>query len=375
MSRETHAGSTGREVQQFFATATLIDELEAAVASKDLRRQSQVMRRVTDLFVENDWLAKAEQAELFDDVMTRLLAVIDARVRIEFGAHIARVADAPPRTLRQLALDTAIDVAGPVLEQAENLAEATLIETAQSRGQSHLLAISRRKHIPIAVTDVLVDRGNDEVVRSTAGNAGARFSETGVANLSARAANDPELAGRLWSRADLSREQLLRLVESASREVIDKLVATDASKAALFRDLVAEAAKRVRDVVRENSGEFAVAFTFVEELHRSGQLDEPRLRGFADEKLFDLALIALALKCDLPIAIVEQALATKRVDQILVFAKGAELGWETARAILTMLELGDINVHRDVFARLQQKTARTALQYYRLRNRASHSAG
>jgi hypothetical protein len=131
----------------------------------------------------------------------------------------------------------------------------------------------------------------------------------------------------------------------------------------------------VRDAVRQNSGEFAVAFTIVEDLHRAGQLDEARLRGFADQKLFDLALIALALKCDLPIAIVEQALASKRVDQILVFAKGAELGWETARAILTMLELGDINVHRDVFARLQAKTARTALQYYRLRNRASHSGG
>lgn len=372
MSRETRAGS-GRDVQQFFATATMIDELEAAIASKDLRRQSQAMRRVTDLFVENDWLSKTEQAALFDDVMTRLLAVIDERVRGEFGAHLAHVPHAPARTLRQLALDNAIEVAGPVLEQADNLAEATLVETAQSRSQGHLLAISRRKHISIAVTDVLVDRGNDEVVRSTAGNAGAQFSDSGVAHLSARAANDPELASRLWSRADLSHEQLLRLVEGASREVIDRLVETDASRAALFRDVVAEAAKRVRDAVRQNSGQYAAAFAVVEELHRAGKLDEPRLRGFAEEKLFDHALVALALKCDLPIATVEQALASKRVDQILVCAKAAELSWETARAILVMLQLGDINVHRDVFARLQPKTAKTALQYYRLRNRASQS--
>ena len=45
--------ATGR---QFHATSGLIDELEAAVASKDLRRQSQMMRRVTDLFMTSQAL-------------------------------------------------------------------------------------------------------------------------------------------------------------------------------------------------------------------------------------------------------------------------------------------------------------------------------
>ena len=362
------------QVAQVFAAADLIDELEAAAASKDLRRQSQVMRRVTDLFVANDSLLKANQAALFEDVMERLLGVVDARVRAEFGARLATVPNAPAGTLRLLALDEAIEVAGPVLEQAEGLLEATLLETAQTRSQRHLLAISRRTSVPVAVTDVLVDRGNDEVVRTAAGNAGARFSDAGVASLSTRAANDPELACRLWSRADLPRERLLRLVEGASREVIARLVASDDSKAELFRDLVAEAAKRVRDAVRQNSGQYAAALTRVEDLNRAGKLDEAQLKQFAEENAFDAVLVALSLKCDLPIALVERALADKRLDQLLVFAKAAELSWDTMRAILLMLKLGDINVQRDLFARLQSKTAKTALQYYRLRNRASQAA-
>jgi len=355
-----------------FASAGLIDELEAAVAAKDLRRQSQVMRHVTDLFFGSDSVARPEQAALFDTVMARLVGVVDARVRAEFGTRLATALHAP-QTLRLLALDDSIEVAGPVLERAEGLSETALVETAQTKSQGHLLAISRRTSLPVAVTDVLVERGDDEVLRTTAANAGARFSASGIAELSTRGAQDPELACRLWSRTDVPRDQLLCLIEGASRDVIARLVATDAAKAELFRELVADAANRVRDVVRQSSGRHAAAFALVEALNRAGQLDERRLRQFAQEGGFDEVLVALSLKCDLPVAVVERALADRRVDQLLVFAKAADLSWEAMRAILVMLKLPDISVQHDVFGRLQAKTAKTALQFYRLRSRALHA--
>jgi len=356
------------------ATSGLIDALEAAVAAKYLRRQSQVMRHVTDLFFGSDSAARPQQAGLFDTVMTRLVGAVDARVRAEFGARLATAPHAPPQTLRLLALDDSIDVAGPVLERAEAISETALVETAQTKSQGHLLAISRRRTVPIAVTDVLVDRGDDEVLRTTAANAGAQFSANGIAELSSRGAQDPELACRLWSRTDVPRDQLLRLIEGASREVIARMVATDTAKAELFRELVAEAANRVRDVVRQSSGRHAAAFIRVEQLNRAGQLDERALRQFAEDGAFDEVLVSLSLKCDLPVAVVERALADRRVDQLLVFAKAADLSWEATRAVLVMLKLPDISVQHDLFGRLQAKTAKTALQFYRLRSRALHAA-
>lgn len=355
------------------ASPGLIDALEAAVAAKDLRRQSQVMRHVTDLFFRSDSAVRPEQADLFDAVMARLVGAVDARVRAEFGGRLALAPYAPQQTLRLLALDDSIDVAGPVLEQAEALSEAALVETAKTKSQGHLLAISRRKTVTVAVTDVLVDRGNDEVLRTTAGNAGARFSANGIAELSTRGDQDPELACRLWSRTDVPREHLLRLIEGASRDVIARLVVTDTAKAELFRELVAEAANRVRDVVRQSSGRHAAAFIRVEQLNRAGQLDEPALRQFAEDGAFEEVLVSLSLKCDLPVAVVERALADRRVDQLLVFAKAADLSWETTRAVLVMLKLSDINVQHHVFGRLQARTAKTALQFYRLRSRALHA--
>jgi uncharacterized protein (DUF2336 family) len=71
-----------------------------------------------------------------------------------------------------LACDDAIDVASPVLTQAERLDTETLIECARTKNQEHLLAISRRKALPEALTEVLVERGDQQVVLSTAKNRG-----------------------------------------------------------------------------------------------------------------------------------------------------------------------------------------------------------
>jgi uncharacterized protein (DUF2336 family) len=359
--------------RQAGATSGLIDELEAAVASKDLRRQSQMMRRVTDLFMTGHGLANAGQAALLDEVMSTLVGVIDASVRAEFGNRLATLPNAPCRTLHRLALDDAIEVAGPVLEKSQGLGETTLIESARTKGQPHLLAISRRAAIPACVTDILVERGDQEVVLSTARNAGAQFSDAGAATLSTRAADDSDLACQLWSRSDIPRQYLLAMFESASRQVAAKLIEIDGTKAELFRQLVAEASNRARTAVREGSSRHAAALALVEDLMHAGMLDEARIRGFAQAKSFDEVLVALSLTCDLPLDTVELVLSGPRIDQLLVLAKAAGLGWETTRSILIMLGPTDINAQRDVFARLQPKTARTALQYYRLRSRALHA--
>jgi hypothetical protein len=73
---------------------------------------------------------------------------------------------------------------------------------------------------------------------------------------------------------------------------------------------------------------------------------------------------------------VERSLVQKRFEQLLVFAKAAGFSWETAKALLLLKAgRGDFaHVELDQcfasFSRLQQNTAATALQFYRLRERA-----
>src|SRR5690349_16517926 len=168
----------------------LIEQLEQAFAQSDMRQRAETLRRVTDLFVFNAGKFSNDQVGLFDEVMGRLVEEIDVSARAVFGRRLVEAAQEPPRVMRGLALDDAIEVAGPVLRGSDELDEATLVESARTKSQQHLLAISRRKTLPEPVTDVLVSRGDRAVAASVAGNAGAKFSEFGYATLVERAQDD-----------------------------------------------------------------------------------------------------------------------------------------------------------------------------------------
>ena len=78
-----------------------------------------------------------------------------------------------------LARDRAIEVAGPILSQSNRLTDEDLLAIARDNSQERLLAISKRATLSEKVSDVLVTRGNRDVVLSVTQNEGARFSDTG----------------------------------------------------------------------------------------------------------------------------------------------------------------------------------------------------
>ena len=88
------------------------------------------------------------------------------------------------------------------------LDDEALIETARSKSQAHLMAISTRKALSGAVTDVLVLRGNDEVIQSTVNNPGAEFTERGFTRLVNRAEGDDDLATCIGIASDHSAASL-----------------------------------------------------------------------------------------------------------------------------------------------------------------------
>jgi uncharacterized protein (DUF2336 family) len=359
----------------------LIDQLEGILSSKDLSWRAEILRRVTDLFVLGSGKFSEDQVELFDSVMGKLLENIERAARAQFGSRLAKLSDAPPKVIRQLAFDDAIEVAGPVLSHCERLDKNVLIENAQTKSQDHLLAISSRKTLVEAVTDVLVERGNQTVVSSTARNSGARFSDFGVSTLVQKARDDGNLALCVWSRPDIPRQSLVKLFVEVSETVKSQLVEADPRKAELIRTAVAEASDQIQTKARAGSNDFAQAESYVSSLCSSGKLDEAQLDTFANEGRFDEVTVALSLMCDLPIGLVERAFAQKQTEQILVLAKAINLSWVTTVSLL-LLQAGVNGSSRQQldqcftsFSRLQPKTAQTALQFYRMRERASRSTG
>jgi uncharacterized protein (DUF2336 family) len=357
--------------------AGLIDQLEDAFNTRDLARRAEVLRRVTDLFVLKSGTFSEDQITLFDTVMGKLLESIESAARAQFGCRIAKLPDAPRGVVRMLASDTAIEVAGPVLTHSERLDLDTLVENARTQSQGHLLAISGRKVIAEAVTDVLVDRGNRSVVSATARNDGARFSDFGVSTLVRKASDDGELALCVWSRPDIPRQNLVKLFIDASEEVKSQLVEADPRGAELIKSMIAQATDAIQTKARAGSTDFAEASRYVSVLHAAGALNEEQLLAFADEANFDKVVAAIALMCDLPVGVVERAFVQNQTEQIVVLARALDISWVTTTKLLLLHANvnGSSRQHLDVtfanFFRLQPKTARTALQFYRMREKAT----
>ena len=312
--------------------------------------------------------------------MGELLKNIECAARVQFGSRLAKLSDAPRKVIRELAFDDAIEVAGPVLLHCARLDEDALVENARTKSQEHLLAISGRKTLVEAVTDILVERGNQTVVSCTARNSNARFSDFGVSTLVERARDNGDLALCIWSRLEIPRQNLVKLFVEASESVKSRLVEADPRRAELIRMAVAQASDQIQTKARVGSDDFAQAKSYVTSLYSSGTLDEGKLVTFAKEGNFDKVTVALSLMCNLPIGLVERAFVQSQTEQILVLAKAVDLSWVTTVALL-LLQAGVNGTSRQQldlcfanFSRLHPKTAQTALQFYRMRENANQSA-
>src|ERR1700749_4984285 len=106
------------------STATsesLLDELQTTLAHGTVARRVETLRRVTDLFISGSGSYSDEQIGLFDDVFQCLLEHIETSAKALLANRLAPIDTAPPQTIRTLAFDEAIEVAGPVLSQSLRL--------------------------------------------------------------------------------------------------------------------------------------------------------------------------------------------------------------------------------------------------------------
>jgi uncharacterized protein (DUF2336 family) len=360
------------------ASENLLEELQATLAHGTVARRVETLRRVTDLFVAGAEDYSDEQVGLFDDVFQCLLDRIETAAKALLAERLAPIDTAPPRTVRTLALDDAIEVAGPVLSKSERLDDATLIEVARSKSQAHLMAISLRRVLSDALTDILVTRGNDDVVQSTAKNPAARLSEGSLTQLVDRAERDDELATCVGLRPDLPRHHYLKLVAKASLSVRKKLEAAHPGQARDVASAVQEATQRARAASVTRQTEMARAL--VKSLFEDGRLNEHQVAAFAEKGKFDETNAGLAALAGVSVEIAETIMIESRTEGVMILARVAGLSWPSVRAIIAMREKlsggprTDMLGAREIYDALRGSTAQQVLRFHRMQQNAASPA-
>jgi uncharacterized protein (DUF2336 family) len=366
---------------KFAVTAeNLLDELQATLAHGTVARRVETLRRVTDLFIDGVVDLSEEQIGLFDDVFQCLMHQIDTSAKVLLANRLAPVDTAPPLTIRALAFDDLIEVAAPVLSQSERLDDDTLIETARSKSQAHLMAISTRRVLSGAVTDVLVLRGNDEVIQSTISNPGAEFSERGFTRLIDRAEGDDDLATCIGLRPTMPRHLYLKLIAKASETVRARLEAANPRQAGDVPAAVREATRRARTAPSAITRDTAIAHALVKSLYEDGRLDEYQVAAFAEAGKFDEASAALAALANVSVSTAENMMVETRAEGVMILAKVSGMSWSTVKAIINMrddlsgMERADLLGCKATYERLRPSTAQQVLRFHRMQQTAPSAA-
>jgi len=355
-------------------------ELEDAVSRGTPESCSRALWHATDILIAGRY--SEDQIWTFGEIIERLAEEIEVAARVRLANKLAPSNNAPINVIRKLAFDDSIDVAGPVLRQSERLDPKTLVENARTKGQQHLLAISKRKSIPDDVTDVLVARGNSEVVTSVAANDGARLSGSGFLNLVKRSENDSILAEHVGLRKDIPRHLFQQLISKASDEVKRKLARERPEMGSQVQTAVTAVTGMIHAKFGPASRNYFAAKRSIGKLHEQGGLNEEKLFELAYALKFDETAVALSLLCALPIDVVERAMVDENKEIILILAKALDLSWTTTMSLLFLgaanfrITAGDLDTMKSEFARLNVETSKKVLKVFQSRKEeAAHSSG
>lgn len=355
------------------AAFSLIPELDEIVKNGTASKRAEAIARISDLFLQGAAHFETQHVALFDDILIGLVPATEIDTRVELAERLSRLDNAPPALVKQLAREDEIKIAGPLLSRSPLIDDPMLVDIARMKGQEHLAAISTRPVLSASVTDVIVRRGDREVVRSVAANAGAQFSESGYSGLIKRATDDGMLALAVGQREDLPAASLklllMKSVDIVRRRLFD--VAKPKQKAAINQAMVEiSGAPKAQLVTRD----FAPAQRAVLALHHAGELNEASLLGFAKEHKYEEAIAALSALSGIRLSTVNQLVLGDRYDPILILGKSIGLEWATVRA-LVVLRLGpgkmpsppDIEEARVNYERLSSVTAERVLGFWRTR--------
>jgi uncharacterized protein (DUF2336 family) len=337
--------------------ASLLPELDQVVQHSSAEKRAKTLRRVIGFFLDRAGAFNAEQIALFDDVIGRLIKEADVKALAEMARRLAPAPNAPTGVLLTLAGNDDIAVAGPVLQQAR-LDDPDLKTIAETKSQAHLLALSTRLGVSEGLSEVLVERGNGEVLRSLAANPKARLSENAFTTLIKRAERDDVLAETVGLRNDVP-PRLFRQLLMQARDMVQKR-------------LLARAKPETQAEIRRVLAKANDAATAKPAPRKQNKLTEADVAEFAKTGKYDETIAALATICTVPVEVVDRLINAERMDPVLILARAAGFGWPTVRAIISARPAAKpssqmLDAASENFAQLTAATAQRVVRFWQVR--------
>ena len=305
------------------ARSPLQDLIALAHEPSSVRRR-ELLRRVTDLFLDGPARSPAE-AHAFDGVFCTLAEDMEMDIRAELAERFAHAPGAPMALAAKLARDC-LEVALPLLSNPHLLQEADLLEVARTRGQAHLRVVSARPGLTEAVSDVIVERGDDETLGVLVRNDLAALSRWASETVVERAAANPDLQAAVVGRRSLPLDLLNEMYFVVEGRLRDHILARNASAdPKVVEAALAQARSRMAALAPAPPEGLAEAQAEIEKLASRRRLTPPTLLGFLRSNQRVHFTVGLGRLAGIDAATVRTVMERCDLDALAVICKAAEL--------------------------------------------------
>src|SRR3984885_460168 len=120
---------------------SFLRDLDEAVQRGTAESRARALWHTTDLMITGRY--SEDEIWTFGEVIGRLADEIEVAARAQLAKQLARFDQAPVNIIHKLAFDDSIEVAGPILQESEQLEEYALVANVCTKDQQHLLAIAK----------------------------------------------------------------------------------------------------------------------------------------------------------------------------------------------------------------------------------------
>lgn len=355
--------------------ATRLPELIELAREPSSEKRRALLRELTEHFFGAPERSAAETA-LYGEILGQLASEMETAVRAELARRFADALEAPPYLIRTLSQDDAA-VAQSVLRASPVLTDEDLIEVVRRRSQLHIRAVSQREVVSEAVSDAIVEHGDDETLDVLLRNDGARLSRDASEQAVERALANPKLHEATVARkalpADLLNEMYFVVEQRLRLQILEQNARLDP---ALLESALAAGRNRVATGDGVLPADYAECSAYVEELRAASQLTPQMLARFLRSGSRTSFYIALSQLADIDFHTARQIVERRELDALAVVCKAADLDRALflTYAVALLNTEGDAMAKAHVYARmyseLQREAALRTLRFWRLRRAA-----
>ena len=301
--------------------------------SSDKRRE--LLEEVADLFLDDSNAMNDRETGLADDILTKVAHDVEMKVRKSLAERFASVDTVPPNLVRMLASDE-IEVAAPILQESRALSDRDLMDIVRENGKDHMLAVTRREEISEAVSEALVESGDDDVIVNLVRNAGAQISRGSMENLVARSESNAVLQEPLVKRGDLPADLMHDMFWFVSSQLKEYILTEANMDESLVAEVIEETRASLTQEIDDYDAKMRRGLRIVLRRERERKLNEDYMVQALRQGEREVFVAAFSRLAEIDLQTADRVLSNESPEAIAVACKASQFMLSTFSSIVLL---------------------------------------